>query len=321
MKRLAPYPVLLGDVVLDVRQARVDDVALNLSMISTAQRAIALHTVERADWETARFAVRVNAPHAELTAGPWSEVACLAILAERRTNTRTVTRLRGDGPGVWVGEVVLNRDLHLGRAEVTAQLVATVHGVDGRAIGATDVAWVIDLEERAPARHKSVKTVWADFGDERNTHLHAFRGDPWMVEAVGEEPTLHLNLAFDGLEALLRSGRAADRPARDAVASQIATDVWSALFHAAVYSAQIDDGQVEWPGGWQEATLRRMLPDVFPDRSPDDALTEIVNRRHSGDGGGDLQTRMLHAVAKQAKLPRNLGGLIRMVRRIGQEDE
>jgi hypothetical protein len=321
MKRLAPYPVLVGDVVLDVRQARVDDLALNLSMISTAQRAIALHTVERAEWETARFSVRMNAPQAELTAGPWSNVVCLAVLAERRTNTRTVTRLLEDGPGTWAGEVMLNRDLHVGRAELTGQLVATVHGVGGRAIGATDEAWVIDLKERTPARDKSVKTVWADFGDERNPHLHAFRGDPWTVEAVGEEPTLYLNRAFDGLESLLRSGRGADKAARDAIASQIATDVWSSLFNAAVYTAQIDDGRVEWPGGWQEVTLRRMLPDVFPDRSADDALAEIANRRLSGDGGGDLQTRMLHAVAKQAKLPRNLGGLIRVVRRIGQEDE
>lgn len=320
MKRLVPYPVLAGEISIEVRETRLDDVALPLAMISAAQRVVALHAVERADWATARLSVRVTTPHNEPTAGPWSEVTCLAVLSERRTNARTFTRLREETVGSWTGEVVLHRDLHLDRAELTAQLVAAVNGTTGRAIGSTDDSWVIDLKERAPVRNKSIKTIWADFGDERNPRLLPFRGDPWTIEAAGEEPILYLNRGFEGLDALLRSGRTADRPARDAIAAQIATDVWTTLFNAAVYAAQLEDGHLEWPGGWQEATLRRMLPDVFPDRSPEDALIEIVNRRLSGDGGGDLQTRLLHAVGKQARLPRNLGGLIRTVRRAGQEE-
>lgn len=320
MRRLAPYPVLAGEIVLEVRESRLDDVALPLAMISGSQHVVALHSVERENWQSARLPVRVRTPHKEIEAGPWSDVSCLAVLSERRTNVRMVTRLREEEPGSWIGEVVLYRDLHQVRAELTAQMIATVGGTKGRTIGSTDDAWVIDLEERVPVRHRAIKTIWADFGDERNPQLHPFRGDPWTVEAVGDEPILYLNGGFEGLDVLLRSGRAADRPTRDAVAAQIAADVWTALFNAAAYAAELENGRPQWPGGWQEAALKRMLPDVFPDRSPDDAMIEIVNRRLSGDGGGDLQTRLLHAAAKQARLPRNLGGLIRTVRKAGQED-
>jgi hypothetical protein len=93
------------------------------------------------------------------------------------------------------------------------------------------------------------------------------------------------------------------------------------LFNSAAYHADAKGDSPEWPGGWQEATLRRMLPDLFPERSPDDALVEVVHRRRSGDGGGDLQTRLLNAAAKQAKMPRHLGGLLRTLTRAGKEEE
>lgn len=321
MRRLIPYPVLAGEVTLEVREARLDDVALPLAMISRPQRMVALHEVERDNWETARLSVRIRTPQHELATGPWSDVVCLAVLTERRTNVRTTTELRAEDQGAWVGEVVLHRDRHVTRAELTAQVVASVGGTAGRAIGSSGESWVVDIEARTPVRYKSITTVWADFGDEQNPHLHPFRSDPWTVEAVGEEPVLYLNRGFEGLDALLKSSRAADRAARDAIAAQIAADVWTALFNAAAYEVQIEDGRLEWPSGWQGATLKRMLPDLFPDRSPDDAMIEIVNRRLTGDGGGDLQTRLLHAAAKQARLPRNLGGLIRTVGKARQEDE
>jgi hypothetical protein len=321
MTRLIPYPVLAGKTTLTVRATRVDDVPLPLAMISAKEAVVALHSVERTDWECARLSIQVDTPHKELAAGTWSDVACLAVLSERRTNARTVTRLREESSGTWTGEVVLYRDLHLDRAELTAQVVARVDGIDGRAIGATDDSWFVDLRERTPVRQKSIKTVWADFGDEHNAKLKPFEGYPWAVEAVGEEPTLYLNRGFEGLEALLRSGRRTDQPARGAIAAQIASEAWTALFNAAVHAVSLEDDRAQWPGGWRESALRRMLPDVYLDRSPDDALAEIVSRQLDRDGDGDLQTRVLHAAAKQARLPRNLGGLIRSVRRAEQEDE
>lgn len=321
MRRIVPYPVLVGDVALEVREARVDDVPLSYSMISGAQRVVALHGVERSDWETARLSVRLTIPRHELEAGPWSDVSCIAVLSERRTNVRTATPLRKETLGTWTGEVIVHRDLHIGRAELSAQVAGSVGDVPGRLIGATTESWMIDLQARTPVRHKSITTVWRNFGDDSNPHLHPFRTDPWTFEVVGDEPVLYLNLGFEGLEVLLQGMRPADRPARAAIAAQIATDLWTALFNAATYAIEMEGDRPEWPGGWRETALRRMLPDVFPDRSPDDSIAEIAERRQTGDGGGDLQTRVLHAAVKQAQLARNLGGFIRTVRKTAQEDE
>ncbi|WP_055478914.1 hypothetical protein [Sphaerimonospora mesophila] len=319
MKRVLPYPVVVGDVSLEVHEARLDDIALPYSMISQPHRMVALHQASRSDWRTARLSVRMRAPEHELDSGPWTAIDCLVVLSERRTNTRTSTPLRMDRPGEWSGDVDLQHDHHLVRAELIGYLVATVDGVPGRVIAATDDFWTVDLRARTPTRRDEIRARWVDFGDERNPYLHPFKNDPWTVEAAGDKPVLYLNSGFEGLRAVLDSAQAAHRPARDALAAQIAMDTWTALFNAATYQ---DDGDVpEWPGGWRESVLRRMLPDLFPDRSPGDALAEVINRRRTGDGGGDLQTRILHAAAKQARMPKNLGGFIRTLRRAGQEDE
>ncbi|GGP91108.1 hypothetical protein [Streptosporangium pseudovulgare] len=318
MKRLLPYQTVVGDLSLEVREARLDDIALPYEMISTAQRVVALHRIERDEWRSARLSVRVRAPEQELQQGPWTGMECLATLSERRTNTRTATRLRWEGPGEWSGEVELQRDHHLERAELLGQLIATVGDVPGRVIATTEASWTVDLQSRTPTRREEIRTRWVDFGDEDHPQLHPFKNDPWTVEAVGQEPVLYLNSGFEGLKALLASGRAIDRPARDALAAQIATDVWTVLFNAATY--QEDGDTPEWPGGWRESVLRRMLPDLFPTHSPDDALAEVVSRHRTGDGA-DLQTRILHAAGKQARRPRNLGNFMRTLRRTGQEEE
>lgn len=318
MKRLIPYPVVVGDVTLNVRSVTLDDVALPYDTISTTQRVVALHWVDRTEWRTARLAVNVQAPEYEIRNGPWTDMDCLALLSERRTNTRAATPLRWEAPGRWAGEIELQYDHHVGRVDLVGQLVATVEDISGRVIATTEGAWTVDLQARAAVRRDEIRSRWADFGNEAHVRLHQFRTDPWVVEAADEEPTLYLNSGFEGLKELLESGRAADRPVRDALVAQIAMDVWAALFNAAVY--QNDDGVPEWPGGWRESVLRRMLPDMFPEYSPDDALAEVVNRRRTGDGGSDLQTRILHAAGRQAHMPRKLGGFIRTLRRTGQED-
>ncbi|MUN38544.1 hypothetical protein [Actinomadura litoris] len=321
MKRLTPYPVLVGDVSLEVREARLDDISLPFAMISVPQRMVALHQVERERWETARLSVRLRTPRQELASGPWRDEGCYAVLSERRTNVRTTARLHQEEPGIWTGDVVVHRDRHVGRVQLTGHVVATVDGTAGRQIGTADETWTIDLKARTPVKSTTIRTVWADFGDEGNARLRPFSADPWTVESVGEEPVLYLNKGFEGLSTMLESSRSVDRAARDAVSAQIAQDVWTSLFNSAVYAIDFESGPPDWPGGWQESVLKRLLSDVFPDRSPDDALAELANRRRTGDGGSDLQTRLLHAAAKQARLPRNLGAFIRTVRRSGQENE
>lgn len=313
MKRLIPYRTLVGDVSLDVREARLDGVNLHLGMISAGHRVVALHQVEREDWEEARLTIRLHVPRQEIEEGTWSDVTCVAVAKERRTNARTVSLLRRETEGWWTGVVTLQRDHHRSEIELTGHVVATVDGVKGRLIGSTDRHWTVDLHARTPAQQSFIKIVSLDFADEKNSHLNPYRADPWTVEAAGDDPVVYLNTGFEGLVPLLNGG---DRAVRDSLSAQIAADAWTALFNAAVYTAgSEEDGQPHWPGSWQEAVLRKILPDMFIDRSPDDALVEVVTRRRAGEGGGDLQTRLLHAAGRQALTTRRLGGLIRALSR------
>lgn len=310
MKRVTPYPVLAGEVSMTVREVRLDDVAVPYGMISEPDRMIALHLIDREDWNVVRLTLQVSVPRHELEKGPWLSLAFLATASERRTNTHSAVKLMMGKPGEWTGQVELHRDDHFGRVQISGQLVATVDGVPGRVIATVARPWTVDLRARVATQRESVQTRWVDFADD--PQLSWCKSDPWAVTTTDEAATLNLNSGFDGLRAVLESSKAADRPVREALAAQIAVDMWTALFNEAAHHV---DGH-EWPEGWRGLVLRRMLPDIFPDHSPDDALREIVNQ-----GVGGIQTRILHAAAKQARMPRNLGGFIRSLQRTGPEDE
>ncbi|MEV4321279.1 hypothetical protein AB0J37_03515 [Microbispora rosea] len=310
MKRILPYPIVLGELLLEIREVRLDDVALPIEMISAEHRTVALHRIERSGWRTARLAVTVRGPRDELDTGPWRSMSCLVTLTERRTNAHTAVKLGMTSElGVWSGHVDLHRDEHVGKAELTACLVATIDGIAGREIAVGNNPWLVDLQAKTPAKRDDVITRWVDFNDEAYPWLRPYRADPWTVDTSSESPTLYLNSGFEGLRLLLNSPRSADHAAKDALASRIAMDMWNVLFDTAAENVK------EWPGGWRESVLRRMLPDVFPDLSPEDALRELANA-----AGGALRARVLHAAAKQARMPAALGTYIRSVRDVEQED-
>lgn len=312
MNQLIPYSTLVGDITLEVLEARLDGVPLNFNMVSSSRRVVALHQIEREDWEEARLSVRLSPPRHELEVGSWSDIVCVAVSAERRTNTRTVTPLKRLVDGGWAGVVPLHSDHHRGYVELSGHVIATVDGVVGRLIGSTKRPWTVDLQARTPNGQQAMKIVSVDFGDEAHPYLAPYKSDPWMIEAGADEPIVYLNTGFEGLCDLLDSG---DRTVRESLSAQIAADAWTALFNAAVYAAEIEDEQPQWPSGWRASVLKRMLPDMFPDRSPDDALMEIVSRRLDGNGGGDLQTRLVHAAGVQARVSRYLGGFLRGISR------
>ncbi|MFD1935162.1 hypothetical protein ACFSKW_27180 [Nonomuraea mangrovi] len=319
MKTLFPYRTLLGEITLEVKEARLDGKPLPLSMISAVERVVALHQVERDDWERARVVFRMRTPEELAKPDEWPNVACVAVLTEKRTNNRIVTRLKQQSDGTWIGVVELHRDWHVGQAEVEGIVTATVGGVPGRVIARTERRWTVDLQVRTPTRKKTVKTLWADFASEANPYLNPYKTDPWAIEAAGDEPVVYLNSGFEGLQFLLESSARTDKAVQDALAGQIAADCWTAFFNAATYAIEDEDGQPQWPGGWHESVLRRMLPDVFPDRSPDDALSEIFERRKAGEGGGELQTQVLHASIKQARTSKSLGTYIRTLRTAAED--
>jgi len=311
MKRIAPYPVLADEVTLTIREVRLDDVALPYTAtVSEPDRRVALHLVDRTDWRAGRLALHVTAPRHELEAGPWYKLAFVATVSERRTNVHTAVKLNMEQPGEWSGEVELHRDDHIGRVQVSGHLVATVDDVPGRVIATVERPWTVDFQASAPTQRESVVTRWVNFADD--PQLSRYRDDPWAITTTDEAAVLSLNSGYDGLRAVLESTKTADRPARDLLASQIAVTMWTALFNEAVRYVE----GAEWPEGWRGSVLRRMMPELFPDRSPDDALREVANGEVA-----DLHTRVLHAATRQARMPRSLGGFIRSLQKIGSEDE
>ncbi|GII52666.1 hypothetical protein Pth03_10550 [Planotetraspora thailandica] len=310
MKQIMPYPVLVGEVTMTVHEVRLDDVALPYGMISEPDHTVALHLLDREDWNVVRLMLHVIAPRHELDTGPWFSLAFLATASERRTNMHSAVKLMMRQPGEWTGEMELHRDDHFGRVQVSGQLVATVDDVPGRVIAAVGQPWTVDLQARGATQRESIQTRWVNFA--QDPELVWCKSDPWMVSTTDEAAVLNLNSGFDGLRAVLESPKAAERPIREALAAQIAVDMWTALFNEAAHRV----GSREWPEGWRGLVLQRMLPDLFPDHSLDDALREIVNR-----GVGGIQTRVLHAAAKQARMPRSLGGFIRSLEKTLPEDE
>ena len=317
MNRIFPYPTVAGDIELEVRDVQMDGIPLNYSLISKKESVIALHQVEKKGWDQARLGVRVRLPEEEISNGPWSDCICAAVISERQTNTRVVTPLSRQGDGHWAGTVELYRDRHRGQVLVEAVLIGTVEDVPGRVICRSD-PWIIDLKARTPTKERSIRTVWEDFSE--NPRFLPYKNEAWLVEVAGDEPTVFLNKSFEGLSLLLGERPGADKSAKEVIASEIAADTWSALFNAALYAAGEDEGQPVWPGGWADAVLKKMLPDIFPDWSPNDALTEVVRRRTEGEGGGELQTRIQLSAAKQARKSKALLGFARGVNRAAAKE-
>ncbi|CAL9491302.1 hypothetical protein [Streptomyces sp. enrichment culture] len=320
MKAVVPYPTVVGDVTFRVGSVRMDGVPVPLETISTEHKVVALHDVLRRHWEEVRLEVRAELPEKEVAAGPWSDIVCVAVLAEGATNSRVVRRLRTEGDGGRSASVPLQRGAFRSRATLSVAVVATVDGVPGRIIGTSTENWTVDLSAKEPVLRRGPDVREVDFrtGEE---WLRPYKDAPWLVEVAGERPTVHLNTAFEGITGLLGPGGGPlERAVRDTVAAEVAVDAWTAMFHAAVSELELgDDGAPEWPEGWRDWALRSLLPDIFPDLSPGDALAEVHARRTNGAGWDELQSRVQFAVARRARVFRRVGSLIRELDRSSQE--
>ncbi|MEU2689134.1 hypothetical protein ABZ654_35710 [Streptomyces hygroscopicus] len=322
MKTLMPYPTVVGDIDVTIEKVALDGRDLPYSMISRNEHVVALHEAERAEWEEARIGLRVSLPEREIEAGPWTDVVCVAVLTEGATNARLARPLRKRTDGAWGGSLPVSRTLHRARASLTVSLVATVGGVAGRVIGTADAAWVIDLTARAPERKKELDIVEIDFGASGEEWLTKLKESPWLVDTSGEMPTVYLNTGFEGLAPLLNGAKSEmEKGARGLVASQIAGEAWTAMFHEAVSDLETgDDGTPQVPSGWRESVLRQMLPDVIPGASLADGLLEVHERRTDRQGWSALQTYIHHAAAKRARIPKHVRTAVRALDRAEDSD-
>ncbi|MGC0211150.1 hypothetical protein [Streptomyces levis] len=324
MKPVFPYPTLLGDVECDVVAVRVDGKPLPYTNVSVAERVVALHQSGRARWDEAVLELRATVPAKELAGGPWQDVTCLATLTEKATNARTTARLTPAADGEHTGSITLSRALHLRRATLSLLVVASVHGVPGRLVGAIEQDWYIDLEEATPVRQREIEIMEIDFREGPYEWLRPYKESPWIVETSGDVPIVYLNTsAVEGLMELLgsRGGNPTEKVVREMTASQIAQDAWTAMFHTAVSDLDTDeDGTPVMPTGWRESVLRQMLPDVLPGRQLTDALFEISERRTKGFGWSELQTGIQYAAGRRAQISKKLTTAVRSVDRAERTD-
>jgi hypothetical protein len=323
MKMVYPYPTLLGDVSMSVEAATVEfdsgEVKLApLARISRAERTVALNGLDGGSWSAVDLRVQATLPQRELEEGPWQATSCVALLSESATNARAVLCLTPRRNGEYAGTIRLHRAMHRARATLTFQVIAEIAGQPGRLIGEAQDPWYVDLKDASPVRQKEIELNQVDFQEGPEEWLRNFRDAPWLVDTSGEMPTVHLNTAMEGLIELLHGGRTPlERAMRDQLASQIAGEAWSVMFHSAMAELELDeDGSPQMPDGWRAMVLATMLPDVFPDRSPTDALIELYTHRTDGRGWAEIQSRIQYAAAKRSRLPRNLTTLVRTLDRI-----
>ncbi|MEU1860790.1 hypothetical protein [Streptomyces gardneri] len=320
MKSVYPYTTLFGDIELDVLAITVDGTSpLPYSHVSKPERTVALHQSGRERWEYCTLRLQATLPEEEISQGEWTDLVCLAVLTEKATNARTTARLKRSIDGVWSGSIDLHRHRHLSRAVLGLTVVATVDGVDGRAIGTTEQDWYLDLKAAVPVRQREIEIVQADFRAGPEEWLRPYKDSPWIVETGGDVPTVYLNTgSVDGLIELLGAtgGGPAEKLLRDMASSQIAQDAWTAMFHTAIADLDIDeDGTPVMPTGWREAVLRMMLPDVLPGRQFTDALHDIEERRSKGFGWAELQTTVQYAAGKRSQIAKKLTSAVRVVDR------
>jgi hypothetical protein len=325
-----PYPRLRGTVSLRVDAARVKAPQqpreqLDSRARSVVERVVALGLAETEDWETAGLTVSATIPSkATEPNGPWSDLVVCALLTDRACHTRVAARLSPDSDGgrEWRGDLEVSRSDLSGRASLTVQVVATVDGVPGRVIAEATDDWIIDVRSDTPTREQNFDIREVSFA-KGPAWLRGFTEAPWIVNASGNLPTVHINTDFTGVTDVLGAdGRGPEGLVGGLMVSQMAADVWIAVFHSAIGDLDVeDDGTPVFPYGWQGEVLREMLPDIVPDRSLEDALREVHRRRTGVTGWTELQPRIQYAAMRRAEVPRALSETVRGLDKLKREDE
>ncbi|MFJ5921253.1 hypothetical protein ACIQF6_01470 [Kitasatospora sp. NPDC092948] len=332
--KVYPYRRLTGNVSWRIDGARLraegepwDDV--ESKYVSVVEHVVALGPDEdRSEWSEARLRLSGGIPAKALDpSGPWQDVRLVAVLTERATNTRTATEFHrpADDGREWTAELYLRRCDLLDRASVAVHVVATVDGVPGRVIATSDVEWLVDVNEATPALARELEVKMVNFGA-GGSRLQRFKESPWLVDTTGRIPAVRVNTDFEGLGDLIGAagGSGAEKTVRELLLAQMCSEVWTAVFHSAVGDLEVEeDGAPVFPHGWQGEVLREMLPDVYPDRTPEAALREVHAARTgtSAAGWGELQARIHFAAARRADVPRTLSTTVRDLERLAQGDD
>ncbi|MFF4135245.1 hypothetical protein ACFY1B_27595 [Streptomyces mirabilis] len=329
--KIYPYKRLNRPITL-----RVTSVSLRLSdgtrdqlettAYSTQQQAVALGIAGHTDWTSATIGLSATLPPgANAPDAAWSDLCVLAVLTDGETNVRTSTALTCDAQDGrdWSGSVELLRDDHLGRASLAVHAVGTVDGVRGRSIAETDRSWIVDTVSDEPVRGLQLDVQTTSFRKSSREWLQAYADAPWIVDTSARVPTVFVNTDVEGVIGLLDSNSSGvDSKVRDLLVAQMATDVWTAVFHGAIGDLEVEPGGGPvFPTDWQGEVLREMLPDVVPGVHVEEALRQVHRRRTGDSGWVELQTRIHYAAIRRADATKALAYVIRSLEQMNRESE
>ncbi|CAL9561613.1 hypothetical protein SUDANB105_04633 [Streptomyces sp. enrichment culture] len=299
---------------------------LDTSAYSTQQQAVALGIAGHDDWVSAAVGLSATLPPgADTPDAAWSDLCVLAVLTDGETNIRTSTTLTRDAEDSrdWSGALEVLRDDHLGRASLAVHAVGTVDGVAGRSIAETDRSWIVDTVSDEPVSGLQLEVRKASFTKSSREWLRAYADAPWIVDTSARVPTVFVNTDVEGIVGLLdSSGSGVESKVRDLLVAQMATDVWTAVFHGAIGDLEVEPGgNPVFPTDWQGEVLREMLPDIVPGVHVEEALRQVHRRRTGDSGWAELQTRIHYAAIRRAEASRALGYAIRSLEQANRESE
>jgi hypothetical protein len=316
MREVFPYPPLSGDVTVHLGDVLLDDLPADV-WADVSGRTLDLSHAERAKWRHLRVPVTVVGPPSEIAGRrvDGGDPRAHLVVQCGPTNARQSVRLEVDASGArWTGVLELERPFWFGRIEVAAHITDLIAENDARRIGSSEI-WQIQLDDLPASPVSGELTVrWANFDEKEPTPaiLADAAGEPYYHYLDSSEPVLYLNLAFPGLEPLLRDGvRApAERAVHDQVRSMIATKFFLAAASAALTSIAGEgdpDAAPEWPDSdWQRDLLVALLRRMYPKQSADDALREVRDQLKTEDGAGAVETTLIRAVDQQVGASRLL---------------
>ena len=312
MKIFFPYKTIGGDVELRIANGKLDDGDFPKNPFTPDQRLVQLYDLDKTSWRCVTLDLELIVPAEEIAAleKTGGEVTATAVAQCPATQLRQTIRLqRAAGKAAkWHGTAELDRDNYRGRVELVGLVVGTVAGRPDRYLGRSE-PWSVHFDEPAVLPLEgTLRVQWVDF---KNPGEQGFLKDhfdkPSFTDLSDTVPTVYLNKCddFAGLPAIMDDRRRPnkwDKALHDSQRVGIARSVWLAMLNTALAAVREDDdgGDPNWPAeDWKRQVLRALLPEIYPDVSPEQALAQAMIDKTSPDGAATLESRAEAAINAQ----------------------
>jgi len=302
MTRFYPYATIVEPLPL-VAETQVLDGYMPPHDLLAARRSIDLSALP-SGWRRAAFRLRVDLA-SELVEDEVKDVEVTLSIDCAATNLRFGVPMV---PAARLGSYVADLEIEAGglahRAALRAVVAATIDGVPNCYYGQSE-AWNVWLSPpETPQLTGDLDVMWADFtGDERPASIDgAFRDEAYYIDLTADPPVIWLNEGVQDLRRLFDDAprrSAVEKAMRSAHFHSIASSGWLAMFNAGIGAIEPDNaGGAIWPqNDWQRQVLQSLLPRIYPDLSPDDALQRAYEDDADSGGARLLQARAMAAIS------------------------